>query len=289
MTTGRLIIRAPGGMTTIQDAGRIGSAFFAFPRCGAMDGQSAGLANVLVRNDRNAPVLESTLVAPRIEFQTHGCFALTGADFGWRLDGRPVERNRVIEVAAGSLLEGGKATGGLRGYIAIAGKWLVERPLGSASSHVVAGLGANQGQPLRAGFELEWEQPEIQPGTVELVISPGRRAKNVIRTVRGPEFEWLEEESKQLLLEKTYRVSPTSNRMGARLEGPALSVIGKTLPASVPVLPGMIQLTPSGQAIVVLQDGQTTGGYPRIGYVPRSELDAFNQIMIGDPFRFVLL
>lgn len=289
MTTGRLIIRAPGGMTTIQDTGRIGSAFFAFPRCGAMDGQSAGLANVLVRNDQNAPVIECTLVAPRIEFQTRGCVTLTGADFGWRLDGRPVERDRVIEVAAGSLLEGGKAIGGLRGYIAIGGEWQAERPLGSASSHLATGLGANQGKPLQMGFELEWEQPETQPGSIELVISPGRRSREVIRMVRGPEFEWLDKKSKQLLSEKAFRVSPTSNRMGARLEGPVLSVDGKTLLASVPVLPGMIQLTPSGQAIVVLQDGQTTGGYPRIGYVPRSELDAFNQIMLGDEFRFVLL
>ncbi len=286
MAMGQLVIKSSGTLTTIQDRGRIGSAFYAFPRSGPMDLESAGLANVLARNDAEAALIECTLVAPKIEFQTHACIVLTGAEFDWRVDGGRVRMRRVVTIPAGSVLEGGKARAGLRGYLAIAGRLNVEEQVGSRASYTYAGLGANGGKPLQAGLELSWEQPEVWPSEIDVLTLPKVKFRQTIGLTAGPEFEWLDEVSKRALFESSFQVSPSSNRMGARLEGPGLSTEGKTLGASVPVLPGIVQLPPSGQPSVVLQDGQTTGGYPRIGFIPGRELDAFNQMPLGESVRF---
>ncbi|NNJ26212.1 putative protein YbgK [Planctomycetes bacterium LzC2] len=102
----------------------------------------------------------------------------------------------------------------------------------------------------------------------------------------GPEYDWLTPTAQNDLKNGEFRVSPHSDRMGARLEGPTLALRDSALADSVPVLPGMIQLPPSGRPIVLLQDGQTAGGYPRIGYLPTAEVDRLAQIPPRRPFRF---
>lgn len=283
---GELTVIRPGLQAQIQDQGRRGLAYYAIPCSGPMDRYAADLANVLLGNDSTAPFIECHFVAPTLRFESDATICLTGASMKWKVDDRRIKRLRTHRVSAGSVLSGNAAKRGCRAYLGICGDIETERTFGSASCYTTAGFGGNHGRVLTTGDQIRWSEWEPLTAHIALDISQKTLIQSPIRMLPGPEYGWLTAESQQAFSNSCYRITPASNRMGARLNGSVLSVAGKTLNDSVPVLPGMIQLPPSGQPIVVLQDGQTTGGYPRIGYIRESELSRFTQCRPGDPFRF---
>lgn len=282
---GELTVVKSGLQAQIQDRGRPGLAFYAIPKSGPLDGPSADLANVLLENDPTAPVIECHFVPPTLRFETAATICLTGATMNWMIDGQPVNRFRTLPVSAGSRLSGKVGEDGCRAYIGIRGFLETERTYGSAACCVTAGFGGNGGRTLSAGDRIQWNEIEPLAADVSLDAQTNRKRRSVFGLVLGPEFEWLDQESQHLLFESSFRITTSSNRMGARLSGPVLTTNGRAMAHSVPVLPGMIQLPPSGNPIVVLNDGQTTGGYPRIGYLPQSELNMFNQLRPNVKFR----
>jgi len=283
---GTLRFEKPGMLTLIQDQGREGLAQFAIPRSGPMDATSAALANTILGNDESAPVIECHFVAPEIVFESEAAICLTGANMKWRLDGEKVRRNKTAKVHAGSRLTGSAAQTGCRAYIAIHGAIETSRTFGSSACYTPAQFGGNGGAPFSAGERLHWKKAEDAPIDIRLDIDQGVIANQVLTMEPGPEFDWLDATSQKVLVSSDFTVNPVSNRMGARLDGPMMSTQGRQLADSVPLLPGMVQLTPEGQCIVVLQDGQTTGGYPRIGYLNKKTVERLNQTKIGHPFRF---
>ncbi len=282
---GTLVFEHPGSLSLIQDEGRAGLAYYAIPRSGAMDLQACELANTILGNPYSNPVIECHFSAPRIRFLSEATICLTGADMRWRLEGKKVKRNRTIRVAAGSVLSGASTKSGVRAYIAIGGEIQTNITLGSSSTYLPGKFGGNQGTALATGDKLQWRKPVEGVFGLQLQIE-NRKDPSQLLLETGPEFHWLSEESKRALYNDEFRVSFQSDRMGARLDGPKLSTSGQQLRNSVPLLPGMVQLTPAGQLIVVLQDGQTTGGYPRVGYLGRNELRQLSQTKIGHPFCF---
>lgn len=267
----------PGLLTTLQDLGRKGGHFYAVPASGVMDPDAATIANLLLRQPAGAPLIECTSLAPEIRFHGAGRIALTGADFHWTRNGAPLQLNTVIAIADGDVLAGKHAQDQLRGYIAVQGSWQGRRVYGSASTFLNGGFGGHEGRMLRKGDRLEWHwTPRQAEGIPLLQLRP------------GPEYDWLTADAKALLRSAAYTVGVESNRMGARLQGPRLDSRAYQLADSVPVLPGFIQLPPSGQPIVVLQDGQVSGGYPRISYLRTEELARFNQVPLGRQVRFRL-
>ncbi len=283
-------VLTPGVLTSIQDAGRRGLAFYGIPRCGWLDGESAQQANLLVGNAPDAGLLECNLVAPRLKLNADCRLAVTGADMEWRLNDKPLARNHLTNVSAGSELSGGPAIDGARGYVAINGKLVCAAVHGSVATDLTTGIGGLGGHRLQTGDELvfrtdgnEWP-PELRAHRPPATERPTR----AIKVLQGPEWELLAERSRARLTGNRFSISHDSNRMAARLSGTALDPLDADMP-SVPVVPGVVQLPPSGQLIVILQDGQTTGGYPRIVVVPECELSRFNQLRPGSSFRFDLL
>ncbi len=277
----------PGLMSTLQDGGRQGLAFYAIPASGPMDCASAQLANLLVGNPLDATLIECNVTPPRLLFRQSTRIGLTGAEMRWQIDQQPAPLNRTLSVSAGSQLWGEPAARGMRGYVAIAGTIETTRSFGSSACYALAQLGGNGGRPLSAGDVVCWQTGGPDEIVIELRSAAVANDPIVIEAIYGPEFDSLLAESQLLLTDRDFSVTSQSNRMGARLHGPMLET-SRGLLDSLPVLPGMIQLLPSGQCIVVLRDGQTTGGYPRIAYLPGRSLDKFSQLRFQQPFRIAV-
>lgn len=271
-------------MLSIQDMGRSGLAYFAIPSGGVMDRRAAALANAILGQEESLPLLEVSMMAPTIEFLSSAVICMTGADFGWMLNGKVIKLTQALVVAPGDVLSGDRAMHGFRGYIGIQGQLVGQRHWGSISTYPLAKLGGLDGQYLSTGSTINWDP-----------IVPKRARKSLGQTEikqtfvlhPGPEMDRMDKGSRSRLFERGFRISAASNRMGIRLEGEVLHCQPTQLSKSVAVVPGMIQLPPSGQAIIILRDGQTTGGYPRIGYIPQAEHDALGQVSIGSEVRFI--
>jgi len=267
-----------GLLTSVQDMGRKGLAYYAIPHSGVMDKNAAKIALLLLHKDETHPLIECTSIAPQILFHTPTQIAITGADFNWTINDEKITRNNVIAIKQGDVLKGNFAKDGLRAYIAIDGLFKLDKIYNSYATHTNAKIGGWQGRLLKKGDILEWEKQEILSSS-----------QVIIPIKKGPEFDYLNEEAKRQLNANIYQVGADSNRMGIRLSGPKLESLSYQLGDSSPVLPGFIQLPPSGLPIIVLQDGQTSGGYPRIAYVQDKYLSKLNQIPLGGKFRFELI
>ena len=283
---GRLSVVRAGMLSLLQDQGRRGLAFYAIPPSGPLDRRSAELGNAILGNDPDAPVIECHFVPPTLRFESAAVIGLTGADMGWTLDGRAAPRDATVAVASGQTLAGRPAKDGCRAYLGVQGFIQTSQTFGSASTYVLGGFGGNGGRPLAAGDVIRWQRPENTRPQMSLSLAEASAAERAITLRPGPEFDRLMPAARHALTNGEWRVSPHSDRMGTRLEGPTLPLRDAALADSVPVLPGMIQLPPSGRPIVLLRDGQTTGGYPRVGYLPAADVDRLVQIPPRRPFRF---
>ncbi len=270
-----LEILKPGLLCSIQDMGRKGLAYYAIPPSGVMDRTAAKIALLLLNKSPDEPLIECTSIAPRIAFHDDAQIAISGADFKWTLNGQPVARNSLLNVKAGDILGGKMATDGLRAYIAVKGRLKVDEVYGSHATYVNAGFGGFKGRLLMKGDIIEWED-----------IETGFSGRNIIPVRQGPEYEYLSEKSKKQFTDTNYTLGQDSNRMGLRLLGNRLESSSYQLAYSSPVLPGFIQLPPSGLPIIILQDGQTSGGYPRIAYIRENDLSALNQIPLKSSVQF---
>ena len=264
-----------GLMTSIQDLGRKNLAYYAVPKSGVMDKNAAKIALLLLRKKESAPLIECTSIAPKIRFNDAAQIAITGADFKWMINEERIQLNTVYTLNEGDILEGKIARDGFRGYIAIQGYLKAERVYQSYATYINAKIGGFQGRLLKKGDILEWEILE--------------RNQTSIPILKGPEFHFLSTAAQTLLTTATYKIGADSNRMGARLLGPKLESSSYRLENSLPVLPGFIQLPPSGLPIILLQDGQVSGGYPRIAYIREQYLFRFNQIPLGGEVKFKLM
>ena len=275
----------PGMHSSIQDQGRCGYAFYAIPRSGVMDHNAYDNIRLILGTSDNISVIECTLQAPTIRFQDSMTIVISGAKMQWKINDRQIPLNTLLTVHQGDILKGGYITSGYRGYLGFSQKMEVSSHFGSVSSYNYAQLGANDGQPLFKNQIIRFNE-QYSPSDSKSRISDLNNL-NTFTFQKGPEYDWIDALSKTALVNSEFTISPQSNRMGARLNGPSL-IANKQLSQSLPVLPGFIQLLPSGQLIILLQDGQTTGGYPRIGYLSSEDLSMFNQVPIGKSVKFVL-
>lgn len=272
-----LTVIKSGLLTTIQDLGRRGFGYYAIPQSGVMDTNAAKIALLLLFKNETDPLIECTSIAPHLQFHTATEIALTGADFGWTINNILVNRNTVLEIKKGDVLKGKFAKNGLRGYIAINGELAIEEVYQSYATYTNAKIGGFHGRLLKKQDVLEWAAPRVN-----------FFKKNIIPIHKGPEYDLLTSNAKTQLLHATYKISADSNRMGVRLVGERLDCTTYQLEYSLPILPGFIQLPPSGQPIIILQDGQISGGYPRIAYIREQYLAIINQIPLGGRLQFLL-
>ncbi|WP_128427593.1 biotin-dependent carboxyltransferase family protein [Streptomyces cyaneus] len=284
MTDRALSVVRAGALTTVQDLGRPGHAHLGVPRSGALDGPAAALVNRLVGNAPEAAVLETTLNGCTVRPRSAVTVAVGGAPCPVTVDGRPVAWGAAVRVPAGALLDVGAAISGVRSYVAVSGGIAVEPVLGSRSTDLLSGLGP---PPLTDGAVLPLGQPAELHARVDVAPQPAPPAELVLRVTPGPRDDWFTPAAVHVFTSRLYSVSPASNRIGLRTEGPALErAVTSELPSEGVVL-GAVQVPPDGRPVVFLADHPTTGGYPVIAVVRAADLPAAAQAVPGTPVRFV--
>ena len=265
---------------SLQDAGRPGWKRFGLPAAGPMDRESARLANVLVGNAPGQAVVEVLFGRVRLRACREVTLGVTGAEVA---ASHPLWRS--FSLAAGEVLELGPPRRGLWSYVAVAGGFEGAVYFGSVSRHRRADLGTalEAGGSLSVGISLG--RSAIAGSFVPEAVRPPLGNPPPLRFWTGPEWGRLSAEMQAQLLSAEWTVSPQSDRMGYRLEGPALKD-GYEEILSGPVTVGTIQLPPSGQPIVLMRDGPTVGGYPRIGVIDDASVSIFSQCAPGQAIRF---
>ncbi|GHJ21737.1 biotin-dependent carboxyltransferase family protein [Streptomyces albus] len=275
----------PGALTTVQDLGRAGHAHLGVPRSGALDMAAHRLANRLLGNPETAATLETTLTGCAVRVLRPTVAVVTGAPCPVTVAGRPAPWGQPVRVPAGAVLDVGTATHGVRSYLGFAGGVDADPVLGSRATDLLSGLGP---QPLAAGTVLRLGEPQAggPPPVPDAAPWAAPPRELVLPVVAGPRDDWFTAEGLRTLLTGRYRVSAANNRIGLRLEGPALARAreGELPSEGMPL--GAIQVPPEGRPVIFLADHPTTGGYPVIGVVPPAALDAAAQAPPGTPVRF---
>ena len=279
------IIR-PGPLSTVQDLGRPGLAHLGVPRSGALDVPAMVAANRAVGNPDHAAVLEITLGGLAARFRSGATVAVAGATVPIRIDRIGVDADRrPVVVPPGGRLDLGTARAGLRCYLAVAGGIAVEPVLGSRSTDTLSGLGP---PALSAGSTLPigTRPPAVAlPSPVPPGAVPGA-GEVTLRLRFGPRADRFTADAHATLLRSRYTIGMHSNRIGARLSGPALTRADATELPSEGIVLGSVQVPGDGQPLVFLADHPTTGGYPVIGVVDGADLPLLAQCRPGASVRF---
>lgn len=280
-----LKILRSGLYTSVQDTGRYGLRQSGVSRCGALDKPSLITANLLVGNAPEAAALEITLGQLTVQFEQDGWFALTGAGCEATLDGETVWAGWRQPVSAGQTLVLKRPLHGIRSYLAVSGGIDVPQVLGSYSTDLKAGIGGLEGRRLQDGDILK-----LLPATRTFSGPQGVKQlpySHHIRALPGPEYHEFDEASQDNFWRAPWQLSPQSNRMGYRLQGqPLVRKTDREL-MSHGLLPGVVQVPHNGQPIVLMNDAQTTGGYPRIACIIEADMYQLAQIPLGQPIHFV--
>jgi antagonist of KipI len=286
MRTAALIVVKPGLLTTVQDLGRRGYQGLGVPVAGPMDVYSHRLANRVVGNDPMAAALEITLLGPELEADGGVTCAVAGADIDVRVDDAPVPANRRFDVRPGSRIRFGARRRGARMTLAVRGGFDLPLTLGSRSTHLVSRMGPFGGRQLRAGDRLPLGT-DVQESAARILdpldLPDGGAGVRVVPAVHRDRFT---DAAWTTLTSSRFVVSPQSNRMGYRLEGPPLEHTrgADILSEATPI--GALQVPASGQPILLMADRQTTGGYTTIANVITADLPIAGQLAPGDWIAF---
>jgi 5-oxoprolinase (ATP-hydrolysing) subunit C len=280
----RLIVASIGPASSVQDGGRHGAQRYGLTPSGAMDRLALAAANTLLGN---APFAAAVEIGPFGAAFTarEGAVrvALSGAARSADVAGRPVAFDTSMTIPEGETLTLGFAKGGTFSYLAIEGGITGEPMFGSLAVNARAGLGSPYQRPLQAGDELP---AKAASGVPEQRIELPQAANGPIRVLFGPQDDEFAEDAKELFLASQWKISPTSDRMGYRLEGPVIKHLHGHNIVSDGTVDGSIQVPGNGAPIVLMPDRGTTGGYPKIATVISADLGRLAQTTAGTGFRF---
>ena len=283
-----LVVNSPGLLTTVQDLGRHGYGAIGVSPAGAADPVALRLANLLVGNKPGAAALEMTLLGGSYVFPEGGVIAVTGANMSPVLNGRELEMWATISVPRYAELTLGSTRNYARAYLAVAGGIRVKPFLGSASTHLLSGTGGFEGRALRKGDVVKFSQlgRKISTRRISQSLLTSLKPRKVLRVTDGPQAGQFSPEAREAFARQTFRITEESDRLGLRLDAPP---IPSPLPANMiteGVCLGAIQITPSGHAIILGVDQQTTGGYPKIANVIGVDLHRVGQLRPHIDIRF---
>lgn len=286
-----------GFFSSVQDLGRAGFRQFGASTSGALDSFALRVANLLVGNEDGAAGLEVTFGGLQLRFQDERMVAWCGGEFDVRVGVAPLPAGHAALVRPGEELKFGRPQIGCRAWLAISGGIDVAPILGSRSTDLRGNFGGLDGRAVRDGDVLPLGP---QPGssrdveTTEKIssctaphdwVSPAKR-NPILRVIRGVDWNRFNASTLQRLTIEAFTVSADSDRMGVRLDGPELKPTEASDLISEAVTPGTIQVPPGGKPILLLQDCQTIGGYPKIAQVITFDLGVAAQVRAGDAVRF---
>jgi biotin-dependent carboxylase-like uncharacterized protein len=270
----------PGLHTSIQDLGRFHYRNFGVPVSGVMDEYHAKLANQILGNDENVPVLEITLQGPILEFYVATQIVICGADLSPKLNKQPLRLNILVNIKKGDILEFGRPIYGVRAYLAVKNGFQVAEVLKSCSYYE----GITQQSRIQTGDVLLNQEYE---GTVQskahIAVQKALFTSNELDVYEGSEFDFLSKKQQEQLVHTEFTIG-LNNRMAYQLE----ELIKNDCPSIITsaVLPGTVQLTPSGKLIILMKDCQTTGGYPRVLQLTEKSIMQLAQKRTKDRIRF---
>ncbi len=278
---GEIEVLQPGLFSTIQDLGRNGFLQYGVPLSGTMDNYSAKMANLLLQNPAGAAVLEITQMGPKLKFSNISKIAITGADLSAKINSLPVRNNFIHEVKSGDILSFGKRKDGCRAYLSIEGGFKTEEILESRSWYE----GITDDFRLKKGMILFYETLDTP---LNETLSSIRVENNYLRNIEievftGPEYVHLKKENIGNI-NRPFSIDNANNRMAVQLK--ELLPNGLKPIITGPVLPGTVQLTPSGKMNILMKDCQTTGGYPRILQLSETGINTLSQKIYGDKICF---
>jgi biotin-dependent carboxylase-like uncharacterized protein len=282
----------PGPLATIQDLGRFGYQQYGVPPSGAMDGLALRIANRLLDNDERAAGLECTFSGPKLRFLSDTLITITGGDLAPLLNNHPLPMWEVVQVRKGDILSWRGMRTGCRAYLSVAGGIDVSTVLDSQSTCLRSAFGGLEGRALRTGDVLK--SVPVSSGKMEHLIGrrvpgkliPEHKCFAEIRAILGPQADHFPEESIATLFSSEYIITPESDRMGYRLEGPEVRHKGKADTVSDGVPLGAVQVPGSCKPIILMVDRQVTGGYSKIATVITPDISTLGQMKPGDKIRF---
>lgn len=290
-------------LASVQDLGRDGYLHLGVGTSGAMDRVALAAGNILLGNPENSASIEVQMFPFEVRFREDIAFALTGADAAAELGGRPVSPWWVLQARKDQTLRLNPTKRGARCYLALAGGIDVPVVLGSRSTQLRGSFGGYHGRQLRQGDVLgaiqSAESGAVLPAAGFGVVPPefalplgdqesvAQSIRTFVRVLPAAEYDCYEEASLESFWNKDWTVTTQSDRYGYRLEGQAL-VARRTLEQrSHGIVPGVIQVPPSGQPIIQLRDAQPSGGYPKIGTVIEADIWRLAQAKLCTQLRFV--
>jgi biotin-dependent carboxylase-like uncharacterized protein len=282
----RLSVEASTALCLLQDGGRFGVRHLGVTQGGAADWLSMAWANNLLGNPSGAAVIEVTLGGLTLEARDDCCLALTGADLGALLDGQPLLPWRSFIVRKGQRLQFSQPRLGVRAYLAAPGGFNAPAVLGSCATVVREELGGldGMGRPLARGAELSYSGTAPSLREVPEALRPDFSDTPALDLVLGAQHGEFSGQSLFDAFNSTWTLDSRADRMGIRLLGPALQYQGKPMISEgIPL--GAVQVPPDGQPIVLLNDRQTIGGYPRLGALTPLSLARLAQCQSGQVVR----
>ncbi len=265
-----------------------------------MDDYAARLSNTLIGNDLKEAVLEITQSPHRFLFLQDTLVAFTGAGLQPKAEHTVIPLNQPVFISKGTVVECKQPIPGFRLYMAVAGGFEADEFLQSSSTDLLVKAGGFQGRPLKKNDELKTKtvstslQKKLMTvlkagAVVTLHAAIPDYSVSTIRIIKGPEWNYMNDASKSILAGTTFSISPQSSRMGYRLQKEALTTSQACEIISSPVTQGTMQLTPSGELIILMADAQTVGGYPRVAQVCDADLSLLAQKKPGDQIHFQLI
>lgn len=271
--------------SSVQDLGRMGFQQYGVPYSGVMDVYSASLANHILGNNTNDAVIEMTITGISLRFDCDTRICISGATMAPELNNQAIQMNKSIQVSAGDVLSFGKLAKGFRCYLAVFGGFKTEEVMGSRSMY--NGV-TSQSKISKNDVFLINEMNSFTVSNNALVkVKDEHFLSHRIDVYKGPEFDFLSKNQQEFLFQNSFTVSKDNNRMAYQLSEPLENNLEPIITSAV--LPGTVQLTPSGKLIVLMRDCQTTGGYPRVLQLKESAINRMAQKFTGSFIDFKLV
>jgi biotin-dependent carboxylase-like uncharacterized protein len=271
---------------TIQDMGRYNFQEYGVPVSGVMDRYSAKIANALVGNEDQAALLEITLIGPKLEFQQDSLISITGADLSPSLNDISIPLHAAIPVKSGDILSFGKRKQGCRAYLAVSGGFQTQIAMNSRSmcKNITNAFKIENGEVLPiASFPVN----ERTDANASVKVKSEHFVGLSLDVYKGPEFDLLTNEQQDRLLSSSFSIAKENSRMAYQLEETIENQLEPIITSLV--LPGTVQLTPSGKLIVLMRDCQTTGGYPRVMQLSEIAINTLSQKFTNDSIDFQMI
>ena len=277
-----IVILHPGIYCSVQDQGRFGHTKIGVPQAGCADTYAAKMANVLLKNHEKDALIEITFGQGEFKFTSDTYICLTGGDFSPKLNGKLIKMQSVFFIKKDSVLSFGKRVYGARVYLSVQGGIQTKTVYGSRSffdgiTQQKLGKGAMLPiLPIQKYADNNFSRVRVSEKHFTTIYLP---------CLKGPEFFKLNQEQQRKLF-TPFSISDDNNRVGYRLKESLENNLSSILTSAV--LPGTVQLTPSGKCIILLQDCQVTGGYPRILQLSEIAIARVSQKITGDKIQFIL-